>query len=843
MRILSCFAGHDSNVTLMEDGAIVAVHEKERSSRIKHDQGMLDLEPILKQHGWTSDSIDIIVANPYVRPDRNGRQADFGFEGPRYDRHNAYLAPGWTGSPEGRFNEGTMPFNGQIKRAFIVDHHLAHVAGAYYTSLFDECAVLSSDGGGDERFQALADCAGGKIKSIEYDWGINSAFPGSQFNIGSLWAAVGGLFGYERLEGAGKLMSLAAYSPEVAPEIKTNLMQAALYWWPAGYPLWLHHRAPPLDPHDQFSQMLARGLQELTTEAYLGAAERAWKQYDRKNLCLTGGVSMNCVANTAVHTSGLFDDTFVPFAPHDGGLSLGQALFVWHHVLGNPREHGIEPFLGMYEPLNAGVSTRVIVDLLEAGKTVGVCMGRSEVGPRALGARSILFDPRNPEVRDRLNQKIKHREWFRPFAPMVLESTWDDYFEQCVPSTYMGYVAKLKDSKQFPGITHVDGTTRPQIVEDCTLGLMGAILRMWHECTGCGLLGNTSFNSQEPLVDTGAQARATWKRTGLDAVLTSEGLDVKPEREVNLVGQPRKTLVCFDAIDTFSEPYLDALRGAGWECQKFNELNQISLQQANQADVVWCEWANELAAAVTQQLAPGPRVIVRLHAYEIHDQCLAASVNWQRVSALVTVSRPYGELVEARLGDLKHLKHVAIATGVDMEAIEYHNKAEAADDVRNTILWLGSLNFKKGANLLPLVAAALPDHRILVAGEMQDDRIALLLENPPANLKYLGAMPHAERNEFLAQGAYILNCSLRESFGVAIGEGMMAGCKPLIYRWPGAEDIWPREHTWGSFHELGVLLKEDFMSARYRQHVEQYALADMTALFVETVEGMVKDPA
>jgi carbamoyltransferase len=276
-----------------------------------------------------------------------------------------------------------------------------------------------------------------------------------------------------------------------------------------------------LDPRDRFAQDVCASLETLTTDLYLEAARRikAWKNPDR--LVMTGGCSMNCIANTAVHRSGLFADTWVPAQPHDGGLSLGQALFVWHHVLGNPRApKALTPYLGTDAgPIRMEFIPQIVA-LLEQGKSVGLCYGRAESGPRALGHRSILLDPRIKDGKDRLNREVKHREWYRPYAPMVL-GDWG------VPSKYMSYIVPT-DAAEVPAVTHVDGTTRPQIVADGDDPFIVGLLKAWRAKTGCGLLLNTSFNCQEPLVNTVAEARATFRRTGLDVLATPEGIEVKP---------------------------------------------------------------------------------------------------------------------------------------------------------------------------------------------------------------------------------------------------------------------------------------------------------------------------
>jgi carbamoyltransferase len=520
MRILSLFYGHDANCALLEDGEPVVVLEKERLTRIKHDQGFMDLEPILEAYGWKPDSIDVVVICPRVRPTLDGRQYRWELQGETYEANPEYLKDGWVGPAEYRYSQHRVRLFDRWYDCYAVDHHLAHVAGALFTAPFEDACLLTADGGGDFRMCALAYGSGNKVPQIEYGWG-HEGEGRLQLNIGRTWASIGEYnFGMNRLEGAGKLMGLASYG-KPREEIIDTLRQQILYHPFSPYPRDESGklRVVQLDPKSQFAQDVCASLQVLTTEFYLEAAARVKSWQPSKHLVLTGGCSMNCIANTAVHKSGLFEDTWVPAQPHDGGIGLGQALFVWHHVLDRPRvPKAWSPYLGT----DVGdMSTNVITDIirfLEDGKSVGLCYGRAESGPRALGHRSILLDPRIPDGKDRLNQRVKHREWYRPFAPMVL-GDWG------VPSKYMSYIVPT-DAEQVPAVTQVDGTSRPQIVGDGDDFFIRKLLTAWRDKTGCPLLLNTSFNCQEPLVDTIEQARATWQRTELDVLVTPEGIEV-----------------------------------------------------------------------------------------------------------------------------------------------------------------------------------------------------------------------------------------------------------------------------------------------------------------------------
>jgi carbamoyltransferase len=520
MRILSLFYGHDANCALLEDGEPVVVLEKERLTRIKHDQGFMDLEPILEAYGWKPDSIDVVVICPRVRPTLDGRQYRWELQGETYEANPEYLKDGWVGPAEYRYSQHRVRLFDRWYDCYAVDHHLAHVAGALFTAPFEDACLLTADGGGDFRMCALAYGSGNKVPQIEYGWG-HEGEGRLQLNIGRTWASIGEYnFGMNRLEGAGKLMGLASYG-KPREEIIDTLRQQILYHPFSPYPRDESGklRVVQLDPKSQFAQDVCASLQVLTTEFYLEAAARVKSWQPSKHLVLTGGCSMNCIANTAVHKSGLFEDTWVPAQPHDGGIGLGQALFVWHHVLDRPRvPKAWSPYLGT----DVGdISINVITDIirfLEDGKSVGLCYGRAESGPRALGHRSILLDPRIPDGKDRLNQRVKHREWYRPFAPMVL-GDWG------VPSKYMSYIVPT-DAEQVPAVTQVDGTSRPQIVGDGDDFFIRKLLTAWRDKTGCPLLLNTSFNCQEPLVDTIEQARATWQRTELDVLVTPEGIEV-----------------------------------------------------------------------------------------------------------------------------------------------------------------------------------------------------------------------------------------------------------------------------------------------------------------------------
>jgi carbamoyltransferase len=531
-RILSLYFGHDANLCLMENGRPLLVLEKERVSRIKHDKGhMMDVLPqVLQEHGWSPQSIDLVAINPMSVADRKNRSFEWDVTGSFFTKTSSYDKLNWSGSAVDRTSFHKLRILGRQIDCVAIDHHLAHAALAFFSSPFDEAGILSADGGGDDRYLAAAFGKGNQLEWLEYDWGHDRGTEKSLMNIGSTWSNIGEMhFGYQRLEGAGKLMGLASYG-KVDENLKRHLLRHCKYYWP--YPLPLKHFDQPhdLDPLNPFAQNLCATLQEMTNEVYMQAAKYLHKLSPSPNICLTGGCAMNCVVNSLIHTSGLFRNSFVPAQPHDGGLALGQALYVWHHVMDQPRNQTpLSPYLGTdIGPAPLGAIDEM-VKALAAGKIVALAHGKAESGPRALGHRSILADPRNPKVRTLINRQVKRREWYRPFAPMVLAEEMDKWFLESVPSWYMSYVVSARPGlgEMLPGVIHVDGTARPQVVEPHHDPMTRALMEAWRDHSGIGVLLNTSFNCQEPLVDSMAHVKNTFARTDIDVLVTPQGVERK----------------------------------------------------------------------------------------------------------------------------------------------------------------------------------------------------------------------------------------------------------------------------------------------------------------------------
>jgi carbamoyltransferase len=426
-------------------------------------------------------------------------------------------------------------------RIHIVNHHLAHAHNVFYSSPFDSAAILIVDGRGSERetqslYAASAD-------------GIELMDSTTTFGIGLLYASVTQAVGFALMQ-EGKTMGLAPYGASVERKmfdfprrfrgIETDYDSVCAN---GNYQITIPH-APIVTFEDR-----ARASFEVQQEceaALLHLAEVAAKRTGARHLCISGGVALNSVANYAVLRSGWFDDIFINPAASDTGIPLGAALYGYHTILKQPKTYrGISPYLGpdysdeelsraiadvRCERLTNGNALGAAADLLAANRIVACHHGRSEMGPRALGNRSILMNPGLAENKDVLNDRVKHREAFRPFAPVTLESHAGEYFEIDRPSPYMLLVPPVREEKRavIPAVTHVDGTARLQTVTEAFNPHLHALLTKFHEKTGVPVLLNTSFNdNNQPIVETPADAVAGFLSMDIDALLIGETLLVK----------------------------------------------------------------------------------------------------------------------------------------------------------------------------------------------------------------------------------------------------------------------------------------------------------------------------
>ena len=541
---------HESAAALLVDGELVAAVEEERFNRIKH----------AKEADWN---------NPHQLPERAIRfclkQAgltarDIDHVGYSFDpklRRKRYRAEWWGQKVEetfqvrlGQVQSAVEEFLGRSlgQRFHFVPHHLAHAASAYFPSGFDRAAILTVDGIGESAGSSLAKGVGTRIQSVE-----TFEYPHS---IGFLWEEFSGYLGFSNYD-ASKVMGLAAYgNPEIFRQQFESILRAETENYGVaqdflGVQLDKFVRmeamfGPPRGMEDEILPRhadIAAALQAATDTAVMALVRRAKRKVPFDNLCIAGGVALNCVTNEVITRSGEFANVFIPSAPHDAGTAIGAAFAVHCAKQKRPPQRGYStPYFGpsfkradiLAAVKSAGLNARRskspardAADMIADGKIVAWFQGRMEFGPRALGNRSLLADPRRPELRNILNQKVKHREDFRPFAPSVLAEHADEWFEvgaHSVSHAFMLFAPEVKPGKRdrIPAVVHKDGTARVQLVSRKSNPRFHEVISAFFAKTGVPLVVNTSFNDSEPIVCTPTDAIVTFRKSGIDALFMDD---------------------------------------------------------------------------------------------------------------------------------------------------------------------------------------------------------------------------------------------------------------------------------------------------------------------------------
>ena len=578
---ISCYF-HDAAAALLHDGQLIAAAEEERFSRKKHDFEFPEkaISFCLRMGGIQSADLDYVVffEKPFLKFERLILTSMQTF--PRSHRvfREAMLA--WLGDKlwikhliENRLGVGSS-------KILFCEHHLSHAASAFFCSPFEEAAILTVDGVGEWTTTSLGL---GKDTQIRLDKEIR--FPHS---LGLLYSAFTAFLGFEVNEGEYKVMGMAPFgTPKYVDEVYKLIRLGEDGGFELDMDYFSFHCStektfnekfeqlfgPPRDPKAHFftpgsgyssyfgeepanSEELgernqryadvAASIQVVTEEVLLKMAQSAYKLTGLKKLCMAGGVALNSVANGKILRETPFEEIYIQPAAGDGGGALGAALYAYHMVLGKPRrfvmEHAywgaeyspgeIEKFLKEnnihYQRLDDDEELMDrVVDRLQAGKVIGWFEGRFEWGPRALGHRSILADPRRADIKDILNLKIKFREPFRPFAPSVLAEKAEEYFvlpeaARHYPARFMLYVVDVKKNKRdiVPAITHVDGTGRLQTVHRATAPRYYRLIELFGEATGVPMILNTSFNLRgEPIVNTPREAFSTFSIGQMDGLV------------------------------------------------------------------------------------------------------------------------------------------------------------------------------------------------------------------------------------------------------------------------------------------------------------------------------------
>ncbi len=543
---ISCYY-HDSAAALLRDGKFIVAAQEERFTRKKHDSSFPShaIAYCMQQADVDGSSLDHVgfYDKPFIKFERIMLTYLQTF--PRSMRAFMEAIPQWLETklwaPSHIRSE--TGFGGRV---MFIPHHLSHAASSFLVSPFDEAAILTVDGVGEWSTATMGVGRGADIELLN-----EIRFPHS---LGLLYSAFTYYLGFRVNSAEYKVMGLAPYGEpafmdelreivHVAPDggIHLNMKYFAYH-----YGLKMTNRrfdklfgGPRRDPDAKIEQRhmdIAAGLQKLTEEIILKMAIALHEKTRLKKLCMAGGVALNCVANGRLLREGPFDDIFIMPAAGDAGGAVGIAAYIYHSILGKPRTHPWDnAFLGPgwstgqiraylddnqipYRELERKELLETTAKLIADQNVVGWFQGMMEFGPRALGARSILADARNPENRDRVNLKIKFRESFRPFAPTVLEEKVSEWFELDRPSPYMLLVAAVRgDKREIPSVTHVDGSARIQTINRRHHPLYYDLICEFERQTGCPVIINTSFNVRgEPIVCSPHDAYLCFMRTGMD---------------------------------------------------------------------------------------------------------------------------------------------------------------------------------------------------------------------------------------------------------------------------------------------------------------------------------------
>ncbi|MBI2910194.1 MAG: hypothetical protein HYX92_21335 [Chloroflexi bacterium] len=556
---ISCFY-HDAAAAILRDGQLIAAAEEERFSRRKHDNGFPAgaVEFCLAQAGVTVGDLDWVVfyEKPFLKFERILMTTLQTI--PRSGTVFREAMTAWL--LDKLWVKGIISDRLRIdpKKVIFVEHHLSHAASSFFSSPFDKAAVLTVDGVGEWTTAALGVGEGNEIRLLK-----ELHFPHS---LGLLYSAFTAFLGFEVNEGEYKVMGMAPYGkPRYIDKVYelVKVEDDGSLWLDMDY-FSFHYSStrtfsgkfeelfgtPRLPSEsgilDTYYVDIAASIQKVTEEIVLKMANHLYKETGLKKLCLAGGVALNSVSNGRILKETPFDELYIQPAAGDGGGALGAALYAYHSVLGQPRsfvmdhaywgkgytEEEVKKALDAqgvkYEYLgDDGKLVAQVVDALQTGKVVGWFQGRFEFGPRALGNRSILADPRRAEMKDIVNGKIKFREPFRPFAPAVLVDRAEEFYDlpqaqRHYPARFMLYVVNAKEGKRdmVPATTHEDGSSRLQTVLPEYSERYYQLIHGFGQTTGVPVLLNTSFNLRgEPIVTTPEQALSTFNRSGLDLLV------------------------------------------------------------------------------------------------------------------------------------------------------------------------------------------------------------------------------------------------------------------------------------------------------------------------------------
>ncbi len=577
---------HDSAACLVRDGEIVAAAEEERFTRRKGEARFPEsaIEFCLSHAGIRPSQLHAVAY--YDKPVMTlSRLLQTYLETP-FRGHQSFLrsVPIWLNEKlkiPGLIDRSLEGFEGEI---YFSRHHESHAASAFFTSPFQDAAILIVDGVGEWASTSIGEGRGNKMKLIK-----EVRFPHS---LGLLYTAFTQYLGFKVNRDEYKVMGLAPYGKPVfkdkildhvvsLKEDGSIALNLDYFEFVKGLSmindnlrcLFEREIREPESEIDQFYMDVAASIQAITDESMLRLAREARRLTGLNKICLAGGVALNCVANGLIYREKVFDDMYIQPAAGDAGGAIGAALQVWYQVLDNPRsvtrcdtmkgaylgpdidKSAVRTFLDglrvTYEVIDDRSALAMqLARWIADGYVIGLCQGRMEFGPRALGARSILGDPRDAETQSRINLKVKFRESFRPFAPAVLEERVGEYFDIDIPSPYMLIVMPVKEERRcnqatndsteglaklklvrsdVPAVTHVDYSVRLQTVTEERNGFFHDVIEQFYQLTGCPMIVNTSFNVRgEPIIMDHEHAYNCFMKTDIDILVIDNFVVLKP---------------------------------------------------------------------------------------------------------------------------------------------------------------------------------------------------------------------------------------------------------------------------------------------------------------------------
>ena len=554
---ISCYY-HDSAAAILKDGHVVAAVEEERFSRKKFDDGFprMAIDWCLKEAGITPEQINSVAFydKPILKFER--LLDNYIAVAPRGLYSFLNVIPKWLHKRLWIKEEIKKHMRGYQGNIIFPEHHMSHAAHTFFTSPFDEAAILTVDGVGEWSTSSFGSAENTSIKlTNDIRW---------PHSIGMFYSAFTYFLGFKVNEGEYKLMGLSAYGKpkyydlilnEILDVKNDGSLHLNLKYFAFTYDKVMTNQKfaelfgiPRREENVKAEQIhydIAASAQKVLEDIMLKMVNHVHKKTGMKNLCLGGGVALNGVANYRILKEGPFESVHIPPSPGDGGSAVGCAQYLYYihkkqrriivqdhakriqeNVYVGPSfsNDEIKSFLEEnnidYEYLTREQLLQTTAKLISEQNVVGWYQGKIEWGPRALGNRSILADPRDSKMKDVLNEKIKHRELFRPFAPSILEEYVSEYFDLNIPSPYMLFVAKVKKPDKIPAVTHVDGTGRLQTVSREANPLYYDLINDFYKITGVPVLVNTSMNVRgEPIVNTPEQAYAMIIKTEMDYIM------------------------------------------------------------------------------------------------------------------------------------------------------------------------------------------------------------------------------------------------------------------------------------------------------------------------------------